>query len=352
MNKLIAGFFTFSLLLGGSHAPAFAAGPDKEPLSAAEIATYQGADREERLLAGAKKEGELSVYHVYPALRFITAAFSKKYGIKVKVWRSGSESVLQRVITEARAKKYDVDIVQNNAPENEAVHREKLLQQVRSPYLEELRPAAIPPHKEWVGVALDIYSAAYNTAGVKKEDLPRSYQDLLDPRWKGRLAVEAEDQAWFGTLLGLMGEKKGLKLFDDIVAKNGMSMRKGHSLLTSLVGSGDVPLALSVYSWNPEQLKKKGAPVEGLLIEPVIAQFSTMGMLKNAPHPNAAALFYDFMLSEGQQMLHDLQFVPVSKKFPSPADKVHINFVDPGQALDMNNEWIKTYLAVMTRKPQ
>ena len=338
-----------SALLFASQGMALAAEPNKAPLTLQEIATYQGADRQERLIEGAKKEGELMVYHAYPQLASIMAAFTKKYGIKVSSWRSGSESILQRMGSESRAKKYTVDIVQNNAPENEAAYREKLTMPVSSPYLKDLMPAAIPAHKEWVGITLDVFSAAYNTTKVKKEELPKSYRDLLDPKWKGRLGVEAEDFGWFAMLLETMGEQQGMKLMSDIVATNGMSVRKGHSLLTSLVASGEVPLGLSVYSWNPEQLKAKGAPIEGYLIEPVVAQFSTVAMLKNAPHPHAAALFYDFMLNEGQQIFSEMRFVPTSKKAASPIADVSIKFIDPAKALDMQEKWVKMYTVMQGR---
>jgi iron(III) transport system substrate-binding protein len=320
------------------------------PLTLAEIATYQGADRTERLLEGVRKEGgELNVYHAYPQLLKVTEAFTKKYDIKVTAWRSGSENILQRIGTEARANKFTVDVVQNNAPENEAAHREHLLQPVASPHLKDLLPGALPPHRDWVGITLDVYSAAYNTSKVRKEELPKTYRDLLDPKWKGRLAMEAEDQAWFATLLETLGEPQGSKLFNDIIATNGISVRKGHSLLTSLVASGEVPLALSVYSWNPAQLKAKGAPIEGYLIQPVVAQYSTLAMMKNAPHPNTAALFYDFMLNEGQQILAQMHFVPTSKKQPSPIGDVQLKMIDPGQALDMQDKWTKAYLAATRR---
>jgi iron(III) transport system substrate-binding protein len=334
-----------ALCLGAMAGTALAA-----PLTLAEIATYQGADRTERLLEGVRKEGgELSIYHAYPQLLKVTEAFTKKYDIKVTAWRSGSENILQRIGTEARANKFTVDIVQNNAPENEAAHREHLLQPVASPYLKDLLPGALAPHRDWVGITLDVYSAAYNTAKVKKEELPKTYRDLLDPKWKGRLAMEAEDQAWFATLLETLGEPQGGKLFNDVIASNGISVRKGHSLLTSLVASGEVPLALSVYSWNPAQLKAKGAPIEGLLIQPVVAQYSTVAMLKNAPHPNTAALFYDFVLNEGQQILAEMHFVPTSKKLPSPIGDVQLKMIDPGQALDMQEKWTKAYLAATRR---
>lgn len=339
-----------AIVLGAAAvAAASAAQAAGKPLTAQEIASYQGADRTERLIEGAKKEGELTVYHAYPQLVSVTAAFAKKYDIKVTVWRSGSENILQRIDTEARAGKHTVDIVQNNAPENEAAHRERLLQPVASPYLKDLIPGALAPHKDWVGITLDVYSAAYNTAKVKPEDLPKSYRDLLDPKWKGRLGIEAEDQAWFATLVETLGEPQGTKLFNDIVSSNGISVRKGHSLLTSLVASGEVPLALSVYSWNPSQLKAKGAPIQGLLIQPVVAQFSTVAMLKNAPHPNAAALFYDFALNEGQEILAQMHFVPTSKKQPSPIGDTPLKMIDPGQALDLQDKWVKSYMTATRR---
>lgn len=349
MNTRLIQFLAIVLLIGGYPVQVLSAEPAKGQLSVAEMAVYQGEDRQERLVAAAKKEGELSVYHVYPNLPVIMTAFTNKYGIKVKPWRSGSEAVLQRLTTEARGGRFEADIVQNNAPENEAAHREKLLQEVRSPYLKDLMPQASPAHKEWVGITLDIYIAAYNTNKVKKDELPRSYEDLLDPKWKGRLGIEADDHAWFAALSAAMGEKQTHKLFADVVATNGISVRKGHSLLTTLVASGEVPLGLTVYSWNPEQLKQKGAPVEGLPLQPVIAQFSTIAMTKKAPHPYAALLFYDFMLSEGQQLLANANYVPTSNRSESPLSKTPLKFIDPVLALDMQEKWMKSYEDVVTK---
>lgn len=338
-------------LLYGALCLGFAAGAAlAAPLTPQEIATYQGADRTARLLEGMRNEGAaLTVYHAYPQLAKVTEAFAKKYDVKVTTWRSGSENILQRIGTEARANKFAVDVVQNNAPENEAAHREKLLQPVASPYLKDLIAGALPPHRDWVGITLDVYSAAYNTTKVKKEELPKTYQDLLDPKWKGRLAVEAEDQAWYATLTDALGEQQGSKLLGEVVANNGVSVRKGHSLLTSLVASGEVPLALTVYSWNPAQLKEKGAPIEGYLIQPVVAQFSTVAMLKKAPHPNTAALFYDFVLNEGQAILAQMHFVPTSTKQPSPLGNVALKMIDPGMALDMQEKWTRVYVAATRR---
>ena len=315
-----------------------------------DLALYQGADRHDKLVEAAKKEGELSVYHVYPNLPVVMAAFTKKYGIKIKAWRSGSEAVLQRLIGETRGGRFEVDIVQNNAPEAEAAQREKLLQEVWSPFLKDLVPAATPTHKAWAGITLDVWTAAYNTQAVKREDLPRSYQDLADPKWKGRLAIEANNHVWFGTLLNELGEEQGTKLFNAIIAGNGISARKGHSVLTNLVASGDIPFALTVYSWNPEQLKKKGAPIEGLALQPVIAQASTIAMTRRSANPASALLFIDFMLGEGQKLLHEADFVPASRLITHSLSAVPMKMVDPARALDLQDKWLKNFDEMIVKK--
>ena len=346
MKRILCQAIAVALLLAGTPAAVLA-----QPAGSRDLPLYQGADRHDKLVEAAKKEsGELSVYHVYPNLPVVMAAFTKKYGIKVKAWRSGSEAVLQRVISEARGGRFEVDVVQNNAPENEAAYREKLLQEVWSPYLKDLVPAAAPTHKAWAGITLDVWTAAYNTNAVKKEDLPKTYQDLADPKWKGRLGIEANNHVWFGTLLNELGEEQGTKVFNAIVAGNGISARKGHSALTNLVASGDIPFALTVYSWNPEQLKKKGAPIEGLALQPVIAQASTIAMLRRAPNPASALLFIDFMLGEGQKLLYEADFVPASRLIGHSMSNVSMRMVDPARALDLQDKWLKNFDEMIVKK--
>jgi iron(III) transport system substrate-binding protein len=229
-----------------------------------ELATYAGADRHERLVAGAKKEGEISLYTSAQAddIGAVAKAFEARYGIKVQMWRAGSEKVMQRAITEARGGRHAVDVLETNGPELEALSREKILQPVKSPVHSELIPAAIRPHGEWVGTRLNVFSFAYNTRQVKKEELPKSYAELAHPRWKGRLGIEADDQDWLAGVLAQLGEAKGIQIFRDIVKTNGISVRRGHTLLTQLVVSGEVPLALTVYNYKAEQLKAQGAPID------------------------------------------------------------------------------------------
>ncbi|MDB5729087.1 MAG: hypothetical protein JWQ00_2292 [Noviherbaspirillum sp.] len=316
----------------------------------AEIALYQKEDRQQKLVEGAKREGELTYYQSRTDIGPVVDAFSKKYGIKVKMWRSSGENVLQRVLTEARAGKYEVDIVETSAPQMEALHREKLLQKVNSPHHADLLPQAVAAHKEWVGTTLDVYVQAYNTEKIRKEDLPKSYHDLLDPKWKGQLGIEAADEHWFAALTQELGKEKGEKLFRDIVATNGISVRKGHSLLANLVGSGEVPLALTIYNYSPEQLKQKGTPIDSFIIPPAISQFVSMGLQRRAPHPHAALLFYDFMLTEGQEMLAKRSYIPTTNKIESPLKNQSLTFVDPAVYLDMSEKWIRNFEEIVNRK--
>lgn len=187
----------------------------------AEFAGYEGADRTQRLLEGAKKEGPLSIYTSAQAddMGALIAGFEKKYGLKTTTWRAGSEKVLQRAVTEARANRFTVDVIETNGPELESMSREKILQAVKSQHHSSLLPAAIRPHGEWVGTRLNIFVQAFNTKLVKKEEQPRNWDDLLHPRWKGKLGIEADDQDWLSGVVGDLGEARGVKLFKDIVLR-------------------------------------------------------------------------------------------------------------------------------------
>ncbi len=204
----------------------------------------------------AKKEGTLTLYTTIAEkdLPAIIKPFEDKYGIKVNVWRAGTDKVLQRAVAETRAKKYEFDAVHFGAPEMEALSREKILAPVNSPVHKDLLPGSVPAHKEWAATILSVWVQAYNTQAVKKSELPKTYQDLLDPKWKGKLGIEAKNDDWFATVVHLMGsEEQGLKFFQDVVATNGISPRQGHTLLNNMVVSGEVPMALTVYNYLPEQ---------------------------------------------------------------------------------------------------
>ncbi len=333
---------------------ALAATAALQPAGAQNLYAYEGADRMERIVAGAKKEGALTLYTTIAEkdLPAIVKPFEQKYGIKVNVWRAGTDKVLQRIVTESQAKKYDVDAVHFGAPEMEALAREKILAPVASPVHKDLQAGSVPAHRQWAATILSVWVQAYNTTLVKKEELPRTYQDLLDPKWKGRLGIEVKNDDWFATVVHLMGgEQQGLKFFQDLVAKNGISPRHGHTLLTNMVVSGEVPMALTVYNYMPEQAKKKGAPIDWFVIEPAIARANAVGVTRNAPHPNAALLFYEYLLGpDGQKAMVSVDYVPTNTRVESPLKGLKIVQTDTVRSLDEQGKWSKLYEETILKK--
>jgi iron(III) transport system substrate-binding protein len=300
---------------------------------------------------GRKKEsGAVMVYHSTQTedLTPVFDAFTQKYGVKVTEWRSSSENITQRIIAQTRENKLEVDLIENNSPDQEALRRENMLRAMQSPHFADLRPGTLQPHRMYATSTIDVFVQAYNTQKVKKDELPKTFEDLLHPRWKDRLGIEAEDQAWFGTLMNLAGAERTAKLWRDIVASNGMSVRKGHTLLANLVASGEIPIGLTVYNYKPPQLKEKGGAIDWVVLQPAIAQMHAVAVHAKAPHPNAAALLYDFFLGEGQALLAERDFVPSSSKVPSPFGD--IKYIDPAEALDKQDQWLKTYQEIFYRR--
>jgi iron(III) transport system substrate-binding protein len=333
---------------------AFAATPALAQTSTlAELAAYQGADRTQRLIEGAKREGAVSYYTSLVAEDStpVIDAFKRKYGIDAQFWRGSTEAIVQRALNESRAGRCPADAYLSGPPALEPLHREHMLQAVKSPLAADVMPQALQPHGEYVGVFFNLFSAAYNTNLVKAEEVPKGYEDLKHPRWKGRLAIEADDAPWFAAIVSKLGEEQGVKLFRDIVRANGMSLRKGHTLLANMVALGEVPLALTVFSYKSDQMQRAGAPIRTLYLPPVIALATSMSVARCAPHPHAAVLLYDFMIGEAQEILARRDLVPTNPRIkPLPAG-VELTFMDPAQMLDQAQKWNELWERTIT-KPQ
>ena len=334
-----------ALLLSGGSAPA-------QTSRLAEVADDQGPGRTQRLIDGARREGALTFYSNAPTAdnAALVGAFEKKYGIKVNLYRASSEEVRQRVINEARARRFEVDFILNNSPAMEALQAEKLLYEVKSPYLADLMPSAVPQYRTWAGFCLNVLVSAYNTNLVKKADLPKRYQDLLDPKWKGRIAIEADDSDWFAGLVDEMGQEQGIKLFRDIAESNGFSVRKGHTLLANLVSAGEVPLALTIFNYTAEQLKKKGAPIDWFTLDPLVAHPNAIAVAANAPRPHAAVLMFDFVLSDAQALFADRDYVVTSSKVASPLNRGSIHMLDAAKVVAEGEKWQRLYTEIITAR--
>jgi iron(III) transport system substrate-binding protein len=316
-----------------------------------EIYLYKGADREARLQEGAKKEGQLSLYTSLNTKDSgpITEAFEKLTGVKVLLWRSSSEKVLQRAVTEARAGRFACDVLETNGPEMEALAREKLLVEFHSPHFKDLPAAAFPKHRLWVADRFNFFTIGYNTNLIKADEVPKSYQDLLHPRFAGKVALEAGDTDWFAAIVKHMGEGPGLAFFRKL-ADNKPQMRTGHTLLAELVSSGEVPITATIYNHNIERLAVKGAPVKWKALAPTFGRPNAIGVVPRAKNPHAAMLFTDFMLSPaGQQLLKERNRVPASTAVDTPLNKFPFEMIDPVITLDEADKWDKLWSDLFLR---
>ena len=337
-RRLICGFGVVALMFS---ATAFSQGK----INSLEVFMYQGADREKKLIENAKIEGKVVVY---TSLNLkdsvpITEAFEKKYGNKTVLWRASSEKVIQRSLTETRANRYSADVYETNGPEMEILYREKLLADFFSPGIKDIPPETIPAHRQWIPDRFNFFTIAYNTNLVKPEDVPNTYEDLLHPRWAGKIGLESGDTDWFGAVVKGMGETKGVAYFRKL-AEGKPEMRTGHTLIAELVASGEIPLAAAVYNHNAERLIEKGAPIKWKPLLPTFGRPNSIGVSNRAPNPHAAMLFVDFMLSqEGQELLKARNRVPASKLVKSKLNDFKFVMIDPVIVLDEGDKWDKLW---------
>jgi iron(III) transport system substrate-binding protein len=280
----------------------------------------------------ARREGTLTLYTSLAPTESkpLADAFEKKYGVKVQLWRALSEEVVQRVITEAKGRRYSVDVIETNGPEMEMIAREKLL------------------NGAWTPDRLNLFVVGYNTAKVKRADIPATYEGFTDPKWKGRIALEATDSEWMATLIKTSPQNSGMEMMRKLAALQ-PALRKGHVLLASLVAAGDVPVGLAMYNSNIETLKRKGAPIDYVPVQPVVARPQGIGVAKNAPHPNAARLFSDYVVSsEGQKLFDSMGRTPA--KVSSESNSFRFTLIDPVTVLDESAKWEKVWNELFVRR--
>jgi iron(III) transport system substrate-binding protein len=333
-----------SILVSSAHA--------QSPERSAGIYLYEGGDRMQRLVEGARKEGALVVYTSLATSESVplTQAFEKKYGVKVQLWRSLSSQVMQRVLNEARARRDAVDAIETNAPEVEALARESVTARFSSPYIADIPDWGVPVHRRWIADRVDFFVVAFNTRKVNRDELPAAYEGFLDAKWKGRIGLEATDQEWLAGLARWRGEKGALDFFGKLVAMK-PDVRKGHVLLSELVAAGEVPVSLTNYASNADSMKRRGLPIDWKPVEPVVGRPQALGLAAAAPHPNAALLFADFVLSpEGQQLFNSMGRFPASTKVKSPLVTFPYVMLDPVTLVDEDEKWLKYWNELVSAK--
>ena len=276
------------------------------PMTPAQLALYQGADREKILIEGAKREGQFTLYTSHTWFKTFVKEFEKKYPfIRASEWRNDSKNVIRKVIEEVKAGRVLADVVETTADGLGVLKREGLFQEYFSPearhYPNDLKPRGkngffYLPNRETYN------SLGFNNKLIPPASAPRSLKDLLDPKWKSKMAITntTTGARWIGNALESLGREFLEKLADQDVSVQDMAP----AALINLVVSGEVPLSPTIFDANVTLAKQKGAPVEWRPLEPVVTTVGSAALLSKSSNPHAALLFIDFLLSkEGQQLI-------------------------------------------------
>jgi iron(III) transport system substrate-binding protein len=284
-------------------ANAFAA---NAPKSIAELALYQRTDREKILVDGAKREGQFTLYTSHTWFRTFVKEFEKKYPfVKASEWRNDSKNVIRKVFEEGKAGRILADVVETTADGMGVMQREGLFQEFFSPearfYPNELKPRGKSgffylPNRETYN------SLGFNTKLIPPATAPRNLKELLDPRWKGKMAITSTTTGarWIGNIIENLGREFLDKLSEQDVSVQDMAP----AALVNLVVSGEVPLSPTIFDANVTLAKQKGAAVEWRPLEPVVATVGSAALIAKAGNPHTALLFIDYLLSkEGQQLI-------------------------------------------------
>jgi len=261
----------------------------------------------------AKTEGEVVLYSSLNNEQIVTLvdAFKKKYpSIKPSFYRGTSERVLQRVVTEAKAGRFAADVVTSAGFQVQLLKESGLTQRFVPPEASAFNEGFKDPEGHWVSVHSLLNSMAYNTQLVKPNEAPKKYEDLLAPRWKGRLGVNLQDPEWYVSLQRRWGKEKARNFLKALAAQQ-PGVRDGHNITAQLLAAGEFHAVSNTYAHIAARIKSQGGPVQYVFDEPVITYVHPITLMKAAPHPNAGKLLISFILSiEGQRMLRDQGRIP------------------------------------------
>lgn len=323
--------------------------------SVEEIAMMKSADRQKILVAGAKKEGKLMWYTtliVDQVVRPVKEAFEKDYPfVQIEFYRGNSENVVRRVLAEYQAKRYEADLVDGTVSPV-MVKRAGFLQPFYSPYLAEYPAELKDPQGYWGSTNLYFLTPGYNTRMVKASELPKTYEDLLNPRWKGQMMWSTSRGSgapmFIGNVLMSMGQETAKAYLQKLKGQNIAKTTASNRQVLDLTIAGEYPIALHIFNHHAYISKSAGAPVDWFAIEPVTASIQTIALAKNSPHPHASLLLLDFVLSEkGQRVFQQSNYLPSHPKVPAKQADLKPGarfkkaiYMTPDIQFDKGNEWV------------
>ena len=357
-----------TVLLVAGCSSGFANGPGATPAAAggggpnayAAYAGLTGQQRTDKLVADAKDQGgELDVYTSNTDIQPLVDAFQATYpGITVKAFRANSETILQRVLQETGARKTANDVVDTNDFELRALDGQGAFAAYDGPAKANLRPNAV--FGGWQAERFNAFVVGWNTTQVPAGQSPKSFTDLADPRWKGRVALEVGDWDWYAAMHTYLTDERKMPaadvdaLFKKIVAN--AKVTKGHTVQGELLSAGQFAAAASVYSHTIDNAAAKGAPVAWRPIaDPVILRPNGFGLMAQPRHPAAALLWADWVLGAGQQIIAKSNRISAVGNVPGFTDPIPAGtpvYEVPDQVVGDSAKWNTAYDDLLRGVPQ
>jgi iron(III) transport system substrate-binding protein len=318
-------------------------------LCAPDVARAQASAERAKLTEEAKKEGKVVFYSGSNAndANAIKAGFEKKYPfIQFEYFRAGKDKLLGKYLTEVRSGTFLPDVYQSSIFPMTTLQQRGLLAKYLSPEREAIPEALREKDGYWTAIVLNAMTIAYNTRLVRGDEIPKSYEDLLLPKWKGKLGLDLNKTEWFVAMLQMMGEDRGRK-YMEALGKQNIQARDGNTITGQLLAAGEFSLVVSQYPTSVEEMKKAGAPVEWVPLQPHFVYAQGIGVTAKNSHPAAGRLFVDYCLSqEGQMIFRGLSRITARRDvLPNPPKLIQghklliVNPVNNDDYNRFNNEY-------------
>jgi iron(III) transport system substrate-binding protein len=350
-----SGYFTAVMVIIGLLGADMAVSATKKPATIAELAFYKGPDRQQILEEGAKKEGTLIFYTsgiLTQAVRPIVDSFEKKYPyIKVEIWRAGSEALVPRVFEEAKAGKLAFDVIENTQTGYLMMQEQGgILQPFTSPnfaFMEEDAITKAPGGGAYrVAFRESGHSIGYNTKLLPKDALPKTYRDLLDPKWKGKVAIAGSENgvSFVGNMLGTYG----IDFVKRLASQNfDVHMVSARAILDMII-NGEYLLSPTITDAHVSESKQQGAPVDWVPLDPVHVNAGQIGLCTQARHPYAAMLFIDHELSKESGEIHKAKGY-ISPRKDVAGEKTYKKNYGP-YTIEESKRWRDTFQTYFTKR--
>jgi len=268
---------------------------------AEKVKSLKQKEKLDYLVKGAQAEGELAYYGTVPIDEFLplAKAFNARYrALALQHYFSPRQGILNRALTEARAGRHAVDVVQVDLSYGYQLMNDNLVQ----PYLisgrERFYDGTYDPAGYWHSMYHLTTALIYNTSSIK--EAPKSYEELLSPSWKGKMLFDPEAGYILAAMEDSWGKAKALDYLGKL-SKQDISYRRGGTLTTQVVTSGEYPIGIAINGETSAAIRDKGAPLGFRVLSPKIVKPEGLFLAKNAPHPHATLLFAEWVLSDEAQ---------------------------------------------------